>query len=180
MRELTRIERETKAKENTILKNAKLALQESLSDLKFRFKFAKRLVEKMEVNKGTQIFMLMCQLSWEVRKRRNMWSDYGKGFGLCLQVLQNELKMIVRKADGDWEKRRDDVEQYMAELNDLQQTKKETRDSLERKVLFILKKCVSTISTDIEYGMPRSRKAITDLLATIKEKRAEAKKKQTE
>jgi formyltetrahydrofolate hydrolase len=64
----------------------------------------------MFVCQASYLFLVLCQLLWEVRKRQSLWKKLGKHCLVTIQVMQSELSSLVISFHKDWDEHKQRIE----------------------------------------------------------------------
>ncbi len=64
----------------------------------------------MFVCQASYLFLVLCQLLWEIRKRQSLWLKLGKHCLATIQVMQSELSSLVISFHKDWAEHKQRIE----------------------------------------------------------------------
>jgi hypothetical protein len=64
----------------------------------------------MFVCQASYLFLVLCQLLWEIRKRQSLWLKLGKYCLATIQVMQSELSSLVISFHKDWAEHKQRIE----------------------------------------------------------------------
>jgi hypothetical protein len=67
-------------------------------------------LQSMFVCQASYLFLVLCQLLWEIRKRQSLWLKLGKYCLATIQVMQSELSSLVISFHKDWVEHKQRIE----------------------------------------------------------------------
>jgi hypothetical protein len=138
-----------------------------------KFRSLKSAMALVQVNKATQLYLVIYQLTWEDRQNSRFWSQHGAALLDALQEIRSELQKIVVGTGQDWTEYKKKVEDFLVDWEKHNQAllrvsaADQTEGTLIRKTLSITRKAVKQIDRSVGGDRLPATRAALEKLATV-------------
>ncbi|ELR22730.1 uncharacterized protein ACA1_148670, partial [Acanthamoeba castellanii str. Neff] len=174
------------ARQERIVSNMKIAFVEFIQDKQPEINWLKIKLQSMFVCQASYLFLVLCQLLWEIRKRQSLWLKLGKYCLATIQVMQSELSSLIISFHKDWVEHKQRIEEIITEYNKLKAEKNKALTSgspaqntglgdedLLLNCERIVRECVKQVEFNLgEIGLRATKEALVELVANLVLERA--------
>jgi len=97
-------------REKRVVTNMKAAFVEFIQEKQPEMNLLKSKLQSLFVYQVSYLFLVLCQLLWEIRQRQELWVKLGKFCLNTIQVMQNDLVSIAISANKNWDQQKKRIE----------------------------------------------------------------------